>query len=69
MTEFDVMLDEEEEIVEQMEDALRLCFSHPNIEGIIFWGFWDQKMWRKQSALASGANFEVEQLSQITVMV
>ena len=24
----------------------RLCFSHPAVEGVLLWGFWDQKMFK-----------------------
>lgn len=63
LTEFDVVLDDEEEQLELMEDVLRLAFSHPQVEGIVLWGFWDRAMWRRKSALASGSEFEVTSLS------
>ncbi|ELU09096.1 hypothetical protein CAPTEDRAFT_156122 [Capitella teleta] len=36
------------------EDIMRLYFSHPNIHGIVLWGFWDQAMDTVNSALAEG---------------
>jgi GH35 family endo-1,4-beta-xylanase len=59
MTEFDIAVDKQNEMVPIMDEVLRLALSHPKMEGIIFWGFWDQAMWRKQSALVSGSRFSV----------
>ncbi|KAK6194977.1 hypothetical protein SNE40_000499 [Patella caerulea] len=35
---------------------MRLYFSHPAVKGVMFWGFWDQRHWRPQAALANGNN-------------
>jgi GH35 family endo-1,4-beta-xylanase len=34
-----------------LEDFYRICFSHPNVQGIIQWGFWDGDQWREDAQL------------------
>lgn len=41
---------------------LKLChiFSHPNVHGILHWGFWDRRHWKGSDAsLVDGANLKV----------
>jgi hypothetical protein len=49
-----------------LEDTLRMYFSHPAVEGVLFWGFWDGKIFDHDAALATGANVTV---SHVLVMV
>ncbi|ELT91832.1 hypothetical protein CAPTEDRAFT_194144 [Capitella teleta] len=39
------------------EDALRLFFSHPAVEGIVIWGFWDQGISQPDASLVDGPDF------------
>jgi GH35 family endo-1,4-beta-xylanase len=32
-------------------DYYRICFSHPAVEGILMWGFWEGANWIRQSSL------------------
>jgi|GEM_PF-2006609 len=34
-----------------LENFYRICFSHPSVEGIIMWGFWDGSQWRASAQL------------------
>lgn len=49
VTEFDMnvraMNLSEEEQAKEYAKVLRTCFSHPAIEGFLFWGFWDARHW------------------------
>jgi len=62
ITEFDVLFGEKFEHYEMSkdeldlqkqftEDFLRICFSHPSVEGIILWGFWEGAHWYPAAAL------------------
>ena len=44
------------------EDLLRLYFSHPAVEGVLLWGFWDGAHYRPTAALVEGEDFEVTSL-------
>ena len=49
----DVKLTEAEEQTkaQALVDYFRICFAHPAVEGILFWGFWEGANWIPQSAL------------------
>jgi endo-1,4-beta-xylanase len=57
VTEFDVgdwqvgMNDTEEVQAEKLETFLRTAFSHPAVNGIVFWGFWDNRHWVKNGGM------------------
>ena len=42
-----------------LEDLLTLYFSHPAVEGVLLWGFWDGILWLDDSKLAEGPNVTV----------
>ena len=42
VTELDVNMDDYSDCAQAYEDLLRTMFSHPVVEGIIMWGFWDE---------------------------
>ena len=46
VTELDVSHDNEWAKAKHLSYALRAAFSHPSVEGIILWGYWDQRHWR-----------------------
>lgn len=49
-TELDVQAQDENRRADYYEKALRALYSHPAVEGILFWGFWDQAHWRGEKA-------------------
>ena len=60
MTELDVQAQDENRRADFYEKALRSFYGHPAVEGILFWGFWDQLHWRgEKAALVRGDNLEV----------
>jgi len=55
VTEFDVAanLEDEREVALQAaytRDFYTLLFSHPSVDGIIAWGFWEGRMWKSDAA-------------------
>ena len=42
-----------------LDDALTLYFSHPAVEGIMLWGFWDGRMFEQSAALVEGPDLTV----------
>jgi len=51
ITEFDVMTYDEDLQADYTRDYLILCFSHPSVVGVQFWGFWSGAHWRPQAAM------------------
>ena len=51
VTEFDVWSYDEELQADFTRDFLILCYSHPSIVGVQFWGFWAGAHWRPAAAL------------------
>lgn len=51
ITEFDINTDDEELQADYTRDFLIACYSHPSVEGIILWGFWESKHWKPQAAM------------------
>jgi endo-1,4-beta-xylanase len=48
----DKLTDEEEQAKAQaITDYYRICFAHPNVEGILMWGFWEGANWIPVSSL------------------
>jgi hypothetical protein len=35
----------------ELTDFFRICFAHPNMEGIVQWGFWEGANWIPESSL------------------
>jgi GH35 family endo-1,4-beta-xylanase len=46
VTEFDVPQADELLRANDIEDFYRIAFSHPAVEGILMWGFWQNSQWR-----------------------
>lgn len=47
-----VMTPEEEELkARELVDYYRICFSHPAVEGILMWGFWEGANWIPVSSM------------------
>lgn len=46
ITEFDMDNDDKLAQADYLRDFYTACFSHPAVEGIVCWGFWEGDMWR-----------------------
>lgn len=53
VTEFDVSEPDENSRADQLEDFYRVAFSHPSVEGILMWGFWEDAHWRDDAHLVN----------------
>lgn len=51
ITEFDVQTYDEEFQADYTRDFMTVMFSHPNVAGIQFWGFWEGAHWKPEAAL------------------
>ena len=51
VTEYDVVVDDEKVAADYTRDFYTILFSHPSVDGIIMWGFWDGAHWKKNAAL------------------
>ena len=60
VTELDTQAQDENRRADFYEKALRSFYGLPAVDGILFWGFWDQVLWRgEKAALVRGDNLEV----------
>lgn len=51
-TEFDVDCGDDEQLqADYLRDIMTIGFSHPAMEGIVMWGFWEGRHWRPPAAL------------------
>jgi endo-1,4-beta-xylanase len=46
ITEFDMDNDDKEVQGDYIRDFYTVCFSHPAVQGVVCWGFWEGDMWR-----------------------
>lgn len=51
ITEFDINTDDEELQADYTRDFLIAAYSHPSVEGITLWGFWEKKHWKPLAAM------------------
>ena len=51
VTEYDVGIDDEEVNGRFTRDFYTTLFSHPAVEGIVMWGFWDCAHWRENGVM------------------
>ena len=51
ITEFDVWTYDEGLQADYTRDFLILCYSHPSVVGVQFWGFWEGAHWRPPAAM------------------
>jgi GH35 family endo-1,4-beta-xylanase len=51
ITEFDTEIKDEEVTGKFTEDFFTTMFSHPSVEGVIMWGFWDGSHWKNNAPL------------------
>ncbi|CAH1253936.1 Hypp1279 [Branchiostoma lanceolatum] len=61
VTELDVNEPDVLERAAGLEDSLRVAFSHPAVEGIMLWGFWNETHWKPHASLVDGDNFEINE--------
>ncbi|MEM1063304.1 MAG: endo-1,4-beta-xylanase, partial [Planctomycetota bacterium] len=52
LTELDVSTSGDDELqADYLRDIMTLCFSHPRMDGIVMWGFWEGAHWKPETAL------------------
>lgn len=51
ITEFDIQTYDEKYQADYTRDFLTVMFSHPNVVGVQFWGFWEGAHWNPEAAL------------------
>lgn len=51
ITEFDVNTPDEQLLADFTRDFLLLCYSHPGVNGVILWGYWESAHWCPRSAM------------------
>ena len=51
ITEFDFDTTNEKQKAKKLVEFYRTCFSHPAVEGIVMWGFWEGAHWKPNAAL------------------
>lgn len=51
VTEYDVVIDDEEVAGKYTHDFYTTLFSHPQVESITMWGFWDGSHWKQNAPL------------------
>ncbi|XP_067939969.1 anti-sigma-I factor RsgI6-like [Watersipora subatra] len=57
ITELDYTVKDNQQRADGLEDALTAFFSHPSVDGVLFWGYYDGRHWRgKDAALVNGPN-------------
>jgi GH35 family endo-1,4-beta-xylanase len=50
-TEFDININDERLQADYLRDYMTILFSHPAVNGIIMWGFWEGRHWLPTAAL------------------
>ena len=50
LTELSFNLDDRDLQADYMRDFMIAAFSHPNVQGVMLWGFWEKRHWRPQAA-------------------
>ena len=51
ITEYDVVMDDEALAGQFTRDCYTTLFSHPSVDGIVMWGFWDGTHWKNNAPL------------------
>ena len=51
VTEFDVVIDDEELAGNYVRDFYTVLFSHPAVANLTMWGFWDGNHWKKNAVM------------------
>ena len=50
VTEFDISMDNESMQAAYARDFLTAMYSHPAVEAVVMWGFWERRHWRPNAA-------------------
>lgn len=50
-TECSLNIDDRQLQADYLRDYVTVLFSHPNVDGVVLWGFWSKRHWRPQGAL------------------
>ncbi|CAC5398808.1 unnamed protein product [Mytilus coruscus] len=56
ITELTIKDSNENNKANALDDVMTMFFSHPAIEGVLLWGFWENAIYDKQLSLATGSN-------------
>ena len=59
ITELDVELEDVDARADGYDDIVTLYFAHPDVHGVLLWGFSDNHHWRPLAALFEGDDFVV----------
>ena len=59
ITEYDIVVDDEQLAADYTRDFYTMAFSHPAVKNITMWGFWDTAHW-KQSATVYRADWSLK---------
>lgn len=51
ITEYDIVMDDEELAASYTRDFYTTLFSHPAVGGIVMWGFWDGSHWKNNAPM------------------
>jgi endo-1,4-beta-xylanase len=51
VTEFDVVIDDQELAGKYVHDFYTVLFSHPAVTTLTMWGFWDENHWKKNAVM------------------
>lgn len=51
VTEFDVAIPDEEVQADYLRDFYTMAFSHPAMDAILMWGFWEKRHWKPEAAM------------------
>lgn len=51
ITELDIDVTDEQLQADYFRDLLTACYSHPNVNGVLIWGFWEGQHWRPNAAM------------------
>jgi endo-1,4-beta-xylanase len=51
ITEFDIDIGDEAAQADYTRDFYHALYSHPKVEGIVQWGFWEGAQWKKRAAM------------------
>jgi len=62
MLELGVNAPDENTRASDLTDLLTVFFAHPSVRGVVFWGFWDGKIWETDAPLYTGPNVTVSLL-------
>jgi endo-1,4-beta-xylanase len=50
-TELDLNIDDEQAQADYLRDFTTVLFSHPSVDGVVMWGFWEGRHWIPRAAL------------------